>query len=628
MTQSSLSAISTAELLKRKAQLESRKAQQNFSTLSTEELLRRKAELEQTTGGNRVASIGKAAVAGALGGLADLTTAPYNMGAAAHNFQRENMDPEVLNAAARFNPDMPSVPYDAELPMIPSATEAIDSGIDSLTGGYTRTPEGQRWLNEGVKFGASLATPGGLAKAGVKGMSALGTLRPAGLAGGFAAGATGEALRDKGAVASFGGGLGAGLAVDALARNPVRRLVNIIGYGKNALDTKAYDAAKSLGLDLPNITFTTGAIPTAVHTFEKRLPYFGDKLKEKMQKAGADFQDKFDKMLDKEVGLQKTENRIAEQNKLYDTVTELLQEEGDVDVTNVLEAIQAYAAEKPPGAEKQRLEVLNTLKDFKKGVTAPTDNLTINGTPLSEFEKDVQKQILEKLKEESKLTPTLKPNLAWEQKKDWNKIVKGLGGYDPTKDMKSPAGALHNINDILKDALKGQISETASSALETADKFFASGAKRDAVDKLLQDKLYHYSKGVSYSELAKAFESRNGQKILKNALGENGFRAAEKFIDVAKGIAKVGDFNPSGSGVIVILANLLKKIVTEPATPALSLLGKALFKNETLVEYAMAYAKKPTLSRAQKLEKLFQEETGLSMQSLVQSVNKDRKPNK
>ena len=165
---------------------------------------------------------------------------------------------------------------------------------------------------------------------------------------------------------------------------------------------------------------------------------------------------------------------------------------------------------------------------------------------------------MQQLGQRSETAPKITATHAWEQKKDWNDTINELGGYSPTKDRKAPVGKLHDINETLKTELREQISEEAATALKMADEFYAAGAKRDAVDKLLGEKLHNYLGDVSYTGLAKAFNSPGGKKTLQIALGEDGYKKAEQFIDVAKSIAKIGDINPSGSGALVLIATLLK----------------------------------------------------------------------
>lgn len=632
------------QLLKEKAELEGMMKQ-----VKLQQLLKEKAELESLlnqqqsnpapespTMGNRLASVGKSGVAGAVGGLADLATAPYNMGAAAHNFQRENIDQDVLDAAARFNPDMPSVPYDVELPSIPSATEAIDSGIDSLTGGYTQTPEGQRWLNEGVKFGASLASPGGLAKAGVKGMSALGTLRPAGLAGAFAAGATGEALRDKGAATSLGGSLGAGIATDLAARRlggtALKKAgTSLAGFGQKRMNLDAIDAAEKIGIDLPNAAVTDAVIPKYMHTLVSKTPHFGDKLKEQYKTASGKFQESFGKMLDS-VGPLKDEEVQALNSKNYASMRKALPREDTIETKDLIETINQLENDlESTFYGDTTTKLMSVMTDIKKSLMGGGKKVSDLPKWFDRISPEAQKQIRMELVE-STTVPVFK---LLNQKKELNEFLNKKGVW-----TKENAGTLELATQLQKttnDLLK-QYGETQNpkflDAWKKADKQFAKVAKRETLEKLLSGKLEDPNTNeVKYKSLVKVLEDRNNQKLLKNTLGTTNYDKLKDFVTVAKSIGSIENLNPSGTAVVTGALQFLKYLTAGDIialTTAVAEAGSAYYvlTNKKFLNLATQFAKEPTLSRAQKLEKLFQEETGLSMQSLVQSVNKDRKSNK
>jgi len=100
------------------------------------------------------ASTAKSLVAGLGGGLIDTATATYNIPAALHNASQElNKDnPSEYDIDFATGAHIPkSANEGGQLPLIPSATEAIDQGIDKATGGYTETPEDWKAFQQGVK---------------------------------------------------------------------------------------------------------------------------------------------------------------------------------------------------------------------------------------------------------------------------------------------------------------------------------------------------------------------------------------------------------------------------------------------------------------------------------------------
>jgi hypothetical protein len=637
MSQPHLSALSTEELLKRKAQLESRKSQQNFSALSTEELLKRKAELEartnqqpprpspeDPTAGQRISSVGKAALAGGIGGLADLATAPYNLGAAAHNLQREHIDHDVLKAAARFNPEIPTLPYEGELPLIPSATEAIDRGIDSATGSYTQTPEDQKWLNEGVKFGASLASPGGLAKAGVKGMSALGTLRPAGLAGAFAAGATGEALRDEGAAASFGGSLGAAAGVEALAggvRNFGKGAIKLAGFGKRNLDLDAIESAQKLKIDVPHQAFTSGKAANLATQVIGKAPILGDKLKDKFTQASKDYKGAFENLLE-DVGPQKTEEVASEIAKKYKHLEASVPQADTVLAKELLGTIQDLEASLDSTFHSAPTKALLDVAHRIKG------QIVEDVIPFPEgFEKmapEVQEKVREVIHAQTQLKPVSVKKLV-RQKAELNKYMKDRNLFDRTDgDTLNLLKRIQSATDRELEHYGTTQNEPFLKAWKEANESYARTAKRESLDDFLSAKLKPDSKeDVAYGSLANLLERRDSQKRLKNSLGEQNYKKLQDFVNVARAMQALNknNPNPSGSATVGFLLGLAYTPLRAIKGATLGYGAYQLLTSKRFLNLAIKYAKEPSQSAEKQLGEIVQERTGVPLQSLIKEMN-------
>ena len=142
----------------------------------------------------------KAITAGVAGAIPDTLSLAYNLPAMAQNAQVAAGNYQANPYAFDF---APAEEMTAPVPLIPSATEAIDQGIDTATGGYTTTPEDQKYINEGLKTGASFLTGGGLAKTAQGGIAKLGSMigstSPLQAAGAAAMGGTTSYLADQGA---------------------------------------------------------------------------------------------------------------------------------------------------------------------------------------------------------------------------------------------------------------------------------------------------------------------------------------------------------------------------------------------------------------------------------------------
>ena len=153
----------------------------------------------------------------------------------------------------------------------------------------------------------SVPIPGlGVAKAGVKAASLpMKVLKHEVLAAGGAAGITAaeEASVESG-VGKMAAGVGGTAAVSALGSVSPKGLaltlaLPMAGFGKNQLKTKALDAAKRIGVDLPGVAATDAVAPSAAHNLISRLPYFGDKIRETLSKTGEQYQRSFESLLDK-----------------------------------------------------------------------------------------------------------------------------------------------------------------------------------------------------------------------------------------------------------------------------------------------------------------------------------------
>jgi len=160
--------------------------------------------------GQRIASGAKAVAAGVAGAIPDTLSLAYNLPAMAQNAQVAAGNYQANPYAFDF---APAEEITTPVPLIPSATEAIDQGIDTVTGGYTTTPEDQKYINEGIKTGASFLTGGGLAKTAQGGLTKLGNIigntSPLQAAGAAVMGGTTSYLSDQGASTSeaISGGL-------------------------------------------------------------------------------------------------------------------------------------------------------------------------------------------------------------------------------------------------------------------------------------------------------------------------------------------------------------------------------------------------------------------------------------
>ena len=181
-------------------------------------------------GAKAVARGTKSLGSGLAGGTADLISMPYNLAATMFNALKESKLAKDLDPASRAMLEAEGFYLgesgSPDIPTVPSAVDAVDQGVDTITGGYTQTPENEKSIHEGLKAVGSMASIGGAAKGAVKfGANRIGkTLEKLGstkardlAAGGFSSGVTSEALeRGQNLPVAFGEGIGAGMLANVL----------------------------------------------------------------------------------------------------------------------------------------------------------------------------------------------------------------------------------------------------------------------------------------------------------------------------------------------------------------------------------------------------------------------------
>lgn len=231
----------------------------------------------------RGASALKAGAAGVGGMIPDTITSLYNIPNSIRNAGIENDLPipsmtgegpvdEISGLAYNLNPKE----TETQLPNIPSATHAIEEGIDTATGGYTKTPDDQKSFNEGIKLLSSIWGAGKASEVaqyvGKEGLAklfgALGSTNPNTLVGAGVTGGVTSELQDQGygLPASLAGGLVAGSATQGalgaaksfgeFIKNPKEKISNLeertranLRGDPRSADLEAIDTAEKLGIE-------------------------------------------------------------------------------------------------------------------------------------------------------------------------------------------------------------------------------------------------------------------------------------------------------------------------------------------------------------------------------------------
>jgi len=590
--------------------------------------------------GQFVSRTGKSAVAGAIGGLADTVAAAYNIPAmltnAANSLNNNNdleIDPVSGGVIQRTPGERP------ELPLIPSATDAMDEGIDHITGGYTKTPEQEKWFQEGIRFAAAVASGGGLGslagKAGRKGLESglkvMGTTKPAAIAG---AGASGAALQkasewEASSPAAFGSSIGAGLITEAAlkalsSKTIAKRATALSGFGKGNLNVPAIEAANRLNIDLPGVAATKGVVPAFAHQAMGKFPWFGDKLREKVKEASTQYQNAWEAMLDS-VGLPKGENVSRNIDRSYEVLRQKIPEGATVAPTPVLDAIADIETQlKAAVPSEPTKKLFSIMGEFKKAFASPSPKLPDG---FEKLPQNIQEKVL------AALGPTVNPIPVKElvrQKVEINKIMKDRNIFD--RHDTDSLGFLHKIRDGIAQTLEdyGKQNPKFLKTLKRAEARFARTAKREALDDALSGKIVDPKTGeVSYNSLLNVLGDRKRQKFLRNNLGETNYKKLAEFAEVAKAMESIRRNNPNPSGsatmgaAIGVIGSLLYgKLAIPAAVIGGGSVATKLLTSKAFLNKATQFAKEPTEPLVRKVAEIVKENTGMTVLALQEVVGK------
>ena len=585
-------------------------------------------------GAKAVARGTKSLGSGLAGGTADLISMPYNLAATMFNALKESKLAKDLDPASRAMLEAEGFYLgesgSPDIPTVPSAVDAVDHGVDSITGGYTQTPENEKSIHEGLKAVGSMASVGGAAKGAVKlGANKIGNvLEKFGstkardlAAGGFSSGVTSEALeRGQNLPVAFGEGIGAGVVAQSILKNAFKLPTKLAGFGKDSLKLDAIESSKNLGVDLPNIAATSAKLPNFGYNLLAKAPFLGDELKNNMQTASTQFQKAWGAMLDS-VGAPKTEELSKEVSAAYASVKKAIPKDAAVMPSPMLNAIAEIEQELQSTFHAEPTKKLFTImKDIKEALV-PKVKLPEG---FEKYPKAVQDQILTELKKDITVAP-IPVKVLLRQKVELNKAMRDKNIFDRT-DTDS-LGWLKKIQGATNETLEeyGKQNPKFFKELKQADEKFARTAKREDLDDLLSGKIHDPHTGeVAYTPLVKILKDRDRQKFLKNKLGDSNYEKLEDFVNVAQAMDAVQRNNPNKSGTAVVTATIgfVQYLAGANPTPAiLAGLGAygttKLLTNKRFLNLATKFAKEPTEPLAQKLNALVKESTGMTSQALM-----------
>lgn len=565
----------------------------------------------------------KSIASGAAGSIPDTITSTYNIPAVVENAKTPEMM-SVSQDISELNPYPSNQNIEApNLPLIPSATEAVDKGIDETTGGYTKTKEGDS-LQTGLKMVGAIASPGGLArgaaKAGAKGtasvLAGLGTTKPIGLAGAGAAGAVSSEAEKAGygGVASAALGLGAGAGVglgNAVVKNFNAKLAlaKLTGNSPKNIDLNAVKAFEEAGLSYTNTTVNKSKGLKGVEEIMSKAPYFGTKQAKTLTANDKEYAVALEEAIAK-VGEKiaqhdnasslDTGNIIKEvfedtkaytdniKNELYADAIKLLPTKAEGMPSHLSQAINKIRKTiKTLRPSTDEMFLLKYLDDLEAGfvlggdttktiVPVPVEMLVgtkrslndiINWDVKASGVRNQLKQLQHASQQDIEAYGKTNPKWYESYKKADSFYGQRLGSEafasDSVKkkilDEKNPEKILGNLNDISDYKALGQ----SLGVNESGTKFFES-IKREKLSELLLGKVINPStESVNYTGFVKAMENPRTKELVKYLAGDK-YNELYKFLSVAKAAVRRNAriVNPSGTAPTNTVINTILAAIT------------------------------------------------------------------
>jgi hypothetical protein len=358
-----------------------------------------------------------------------------------------------------------------------------------------------------------------------------------------------------------------------------------------------------------------------------KLPYYGDKLKEKITTASQQYQKAWDGMLDS-VGVPKTVEASQAIDHSYGVMRSKIPEDAAVVPAPILEAIASVEGKLKTAVYSDPTKKLFSIcQEFKKAFISPPPLLP---AWFGKLPRHIQGRILKAWVND---VPPIPVKELVRQKVELNKIMKDRNIFD-RHDADSLA-FLHEIRDGITKTLEsyGATNKPFLKALRKADAEFAKTARREALDDVLAGKIVDPKTGeVAYSSLLTVLSDRKQQKFLKNNLGQANYKKLEDFVNVAKAMDSVKRNNPNPSGsasmgaVIGLVVSICHGNLGIPTvTVGGGTLATRLLTSKKFLNKATQFAKEPTEPLAKKLEAIVKENTGMTVQALQKAMRNNPK---
>lgn len=605
-----------------------------------EDAIKMGARVEPKKEAHPIAALAGGFGSGVAGSLPDIAASIYNIPASAMNIAREHAikNPETYSG---FGGDIfPVSPGQAELPLIPSATESLHKGVENVIG---ETPEGYKHLVEGSKLAGSIASPGGAAKAALKvgskgvskGLGYLGSLNPSNIAGGALAGTTMSKLGEEGysPLTQVAAGIGSG-SLPSMAGTLSRGSLELakkgtfgaIGLSPKQLNLKSAKAAKESGVDLPSSAFTENKFMGLIDQYLGKSPIFGDKLRDKYLKGEKQTLDRLNSIYD-EVGPLKTKEIESKINKFYKQASESLPENASIPPTHTVQTIDEILSKlnKSLSPSEDQVYVIKKLNDIKEGILNHSKHI------LPDLSKEELKWLKNNGLEDASKLGKIKNEYPimnlWETKKSLNDTINWNIKDNNYKNL------LKNVqHSILEDIGQyGKKDPAWYNNFKSADELFGKVSKRKRLEHLLSERPINAATGnYSYNSLSKIIHSPDTSRELKSLTSSGTFEKIEKLGDVARtmSIKSKNIPNPSGTAMVAGIGSLLGGLFTYPLPTTIGVVGLGgltkLLTDNRFLDLAIKTAEgtkntKDILNMRRKVKEL----TGLSINTINRKMNRE-----
>lgn len=549
----------------------------------------------------------KSLVAGSVGSIPDMVSLPYNLAALAFNalknseYNKQLTDEERQQLEALSGGEFAMPPSTApDISTAPSAVETIDRGIDKLTNDYTKTPESQKHLQEGIKAAASTLSAGGLAKKAIamgakgagKALNAFGSTKPLNvISAGVGSAQTSKAL-DEGK--SFGNAFLHGM-LDAqlpfLAKDIAKKVVQggfrSVGAGANNFKNNwnAINTAEKMAIELPMSVASDSKLVSLGNQYVAKAPYLGVKLAQKNERFITPLKENVEKIAEN-IGQQRTQEFRDFASNLYNESKKLLTPKDIIAPNNLVkEALKLK--------EELRLTtvVAPETEEALKWIDKVLKGNTFNGKKAAPTE--VQRLVNTKI--------NLNSIIDWETPDGVKKIVRGLS---------------RAVKKDLEEA--GKKNTVWWQKFEETDRMVEKSFKRTRYDKIFEGVVNEKDiYGFNHNKFVNKFDKNKDR--LEKILTEENFKTLENTAQLSKAWIKSLKNNPNPSGTATVLGakDLMGGILTLvtcsifPATTAVSVAAAGtahgVLTNKTFYKLAIRFARKQNETNARNLMDNFKE---------------------